>query len=235
MSHYPTIGWYGKLPSAGDFLQRRFPDVIRNSWENWFQVGLHNWQKATERQEVSRPFGEAPVWNFVVPPMLGSQVVQMGCLLPGRDSVGRQYPLCAQQFFSPRNWSGEQLAGAGGWYQRLGSTLLNAVRSGFSAEQLDSALLALPALDDISAEPTSDILQVIGDRPSECTLSWKQAAASFTPQHYTSFWWTNQTDGYPLYTHVHSGNLTGQLFSMLFDPAGGAEPGRNGLYPPMFN
>lgn len=85
MSHYPTIGWYGKLPSAGDFLQRRFPDVIRNSWENWFQVGLHNWQRATERQEVSRPFGEAPVWNFVVPPMLGSQVVQMGCLLPRKN------------------------------------------------------------------------------------------------------------------------------------------------------
>lgn len=109
------------------------------------------------------------------------------------------------------------------------------MQNGFSAEQLDSALLAIPVLDEVSAAPTDEILQVIDDRPSECTLSWKQAAGSFTPQQYTSFWWTNQTDGYPLYTHVHSGNLTGQLFSMLFDPAGGAEPGRNGLYPPMFN
>ena len=34
------------------------------------------------------------------------------------------------------------------------------------------------------------------------------------------------------YTHVHSGNLTGQLFTLLFDPAG-RESG-HGLYPPMF-
>lgn len=235
MSHNPTIGWYGKLPSAGDFLQRRFPDVIRNQWANWFQVGLHNWQSAIERQEVSRPFAEAPVWNFVVPPMLGSQMVQMGCLLPGGDSVGRQYPLCAQRSFNPRHWTKQQLAGAGEWYQQLGTTLLNAVRNGYSAEQLDISLLALPELVGVPGELDADTEQGITSQVSECTLSWKQAADSFTPQHYTSFWWTNQTDGYPLYTHVHSGNFTGQLFSLLFDPAGGAQPGRNGLYPPMFN
>lgn len=235
MSHNPTIGWYGKLPSAGDFLQRRFPETIRNQWENWFQVGLHHWQSATERQEISRPFAEAPVWNFVVPPMLGSQVVQMGCLLPARDSVGRQYPLIAQRFFSPRNWTSQRLAGAGEWYQRLGTMLLTAVRDGLSAEQLDHSLLALPGLDEVDAAPSAELVPDISGQQPECTLSWKQAAGSFTPQHHSSFWWTNQTDGYPLYTQVHSGNFTGQLFSLLFDPAGGAQPGRNGLYPPMFN
>ncbi len=34
--------------------------------------------------------------------MLGSQMIQMGCLLPGRDSVGRQYPVCLQlSLFEP--------------------------------------------------------------------------------------------------------------------------------------
>ncbi|QKJ85678.1 type VI secretion system protein ImpM [Paramixta manurensis] len=235
MSHYPAIGWYGKLPSAGDFLQRRFPDALTKQWTHWFQVGLLNWQKSEEqRAGEARQFSNAPVWNFVVPPMLGGQLVQMGCLLPARDSVGRQYPICALCSFTPAEWNPQQLALAGEWYQQLGRTLLHAVRNGYSVEQLDQALLAIPAPPVPDEEGRSDIFDVIGYGDNVSTLSWKQASDCFDPQQYTSFWWTNQTDGYPLYTHVHSGNFTSQLFSLLFDPAGGARPGRHGLYPPMF-
>ncbi|MFU9137140.1 type VI secretion system-associated protein TagF [Erwinia tasmaniensis] len=235
MSQTPAIGWYGKLPSAGDFLKRRFPDAIWQQWTNWFQVGLLNWQKNEEqRPGGERKFSSAPVWNFVVPPMLGSQLVQMGCLLPACDSVGRQYPVCALLTFSPQSWSPSQLAMAGEWYQQLGRALLHAVRNGYSAEQLDRSLLAIPAPPLPTEEEQSDILDVIGYAERPTTLSWRQVSDCFDPQQYTSFWWTNQTDGYPLYTQVHSGNFTGQLFSMLFDPAAGARPGRHGLYPPMF-
>lgn len=235
MSQTPAIGWYGKLPSAGDFLKRRFPEALWQQWTHWFQVGLLNWQKNEEqRPEGDRQFDAAPVWNFVVPPMLGSQLVQMGCLLPARDNVGRQYPVCALITFSPQSWTQPQLALAGEWYQQVGRTLLHAVRNRFTAEQLDQALLLIPAPALPVSETRSDILDVIGYADQPSTLSWRQASDCFDPQHYTSFWWTNQTDGYPLYTHVHSGNFTGQLFSMLFDPAAGAKPGRHGLYPPMF-
>jgi len=235
MSDSTAIGWYGKLPSAGDFLQRRFPETLINQWTHWFQVGLVNWQRnAEERQASGRLFSHAPVWNFVVPPMLDSQLIQMGCLLPACDSVGRHYPVCAQRTFTTMQWSPQMLSMAGEWYQQLGSALKHAVHHCYSAEQLDQALLAIPAPPDPAAERRSDILDVLGYGDNISTLSWKQVSDCFDPQHYTSFWWSNQTDGFPLYTHVHSGNLTGQLFSMLFDPAGGARPGRHGLYPPMF-
>lgn len=236
MSHSPAIGWYGKLPSAGDFLQRRFPDAVARQWTHWFQVGLLNWQKNEEqRPGETQRFAKAPVWNFVVPPMLGSQLVQMGCLLPARDSVGRQYPVCALFSFTPTEWSNARLVLAGEWDQQLGRTLLHAVNNGYSADKLDDALLAIPSPPLPDASQRSDILDVIGYGENATNLSWKQVAECFDPQRYTSFWWTNQCDGYPLYTHLHSGNFTGQLFSLLFDPAGGARPGRHGLYPPMFD
>ena len=236
MSHSPAIGWYGKLPSAGDFLQRRFPDAVARQWTHWFQVGLLNWQKNEEqRPGETQRFAKAPVWNFVVPPMLGSQLVQMGCLLPACDSVGRQYPVCALFSFTPTEWSNARLVLAGEWYQQLGRTLLHAVNNGYSADKLDDALLAIPSPPLPDASQRSDILDVIGYGENATNLSWKQVAECFDPQRYTSFWWTNQCDGYPLYAHLHSGNFTGQLFSLLFDPAGGARPGRHGLYPPMFD
>ena len=193
-----------------------------------------NWQKEEQRTN-DRQFSNAPIWNFVVPPMLGGQPVQMGCLLPGRDSVGRQYPLCALMAINPLEWSPRHLAKAGDWYEQLGRTMLHAVRNGFSPEQLDQALLSIPPVQLVEPETRSEILDVIGyDGDGESTIGWRQAAECFDPLRQISFWWTNRSDGYPLYTHVHSGNFTGQLFTLLFEPAGGARPGRHGLYPPMF-
>lgn len=194
-----------------------------------------NWQKE-EQRGGERQFSNAPIWNFVVPPMLGGQQVQMGCLLPGRDSVGRQYPLCALMAINPLEWSPRHLAQAGDWYQQLGRTMLHAVRNGYSPEQLDQALLAIPPVQLAEPEARSEILDVIGyEGDGESSIGWQQAAECFDPQRQISFWWTNRSDGYPLYTHVHSGNFTGQLFTLLFEPAGGARPGRHGLYPPMFD
>ncbi|MCB7502948.1 type VI secretion system-associated protein TagF [Enterobacter roggenkampii] len=237
MTNTPAMNrysWYGKLPSAGDFLQRRFPDTLQRQWSHWFQVGLLAWQQE-EQRSGERPFQKAPVWNFVVPPMLGSQMIQMGCLLPERDSVGRQYPVCIQLSFAPSEWSTSLLSQAESWYQQIGRLGLHAVRNSFSASQLDEMLMSIPAPQPVEPQKRSDILDVIGyDEDGQSTLGWPQAAECFDPLRQTSYWWTNRCDGYPLYTHVHSGNFTGQLFTLLFDPAGGARPGRHGLYPPMF-
>lgn len=234
MTSIPALSWYGKLPSAGDFLQRRFPAALQRQWSHWFQNGLLAWRQESARASQRR-FENAPVWNFAVPPMLGSQMVQLGCLLPGRDSVGRQYPICAQIAFSRSAWSPRLLAQAGDWYRRLGSVLRQAVSNHYSAEQLDRALLTLPALSP-GAPSDSEILTVIGyAADGASTLEWPQAGDCFDPERQISYWWTNRCDGYPLYTHVHSGNFTSQLFTLLFDPAGGARPGRHGLYPPMFD
>lgn len=48
MTHYAAPCWYGKVPSAGDFVKRRFPDVLYRQWSSWFQVGLHHWQSSQE-------------------------------------------------------------------------------------------------------------------------------------------------------------------------------------------
>ena len=234
MTHYTIPGWYGKLPGSGDFVKRRFPDVLYQQWSHWFQVGLHH-RHSGEDHTSSRSFLNAPIWNFVVPPMFGSQLIQMGCLAPSCDRVGRHYPLCVVRAFTPTEWSSMQLTSAGDWYRQVGNVLMQVVKNGSAAEQLDQILVTIPqvpVLEDESGQ--SDILAVIGAGKTTSTLNWQRPGESFDPRFQTSFWWTNQCDGFPLYTQIHSGNFTAQLFSLLFDPAGGATPGRNGLYPPMF-
>lgn len=232
MTHSPLVGWYGKLPSAGDFLQRRFPDTLVHQWSQWFLVGLQAWRQEASRRDENQ-FKNAPVWNFILPPMPSGQMVQMGCLIPGHDRVGRQYPLCAQIAFHTHEWTPDTLAQAGEWYQQVGNTLLRAVRCVLSAEQLDQILLAISAptvRGKYSVVPGVDRSGLCGQNP----CIWQLALDCFEPRRTASFWWANREDGGPLYTYVHSGHLTAQLFTLLFDSVDEGRSERQGLYPLMF-
>ncbi|EIC84119.1 type VI secretion system-associated protein TagF [Serratia sp. M24T3] len=230
----PAPGWYGKLPGNGDFLRRRLPDGLINSWSHWFQSGIA-WQKQQPATGVPvTQFAMAPVWNFIIPAALSGQHIQMGCMLPAQDRVGRQYPICAMSLLTLEEWHPLQLRIAGPWYRQLGMTLNEAVNQRCTADQLDQSLLTMPALPKPDTGGLSDIFDVIGYRDIPGTLNWPQVEEYFNPSQYTSFWWTNQSDGSPLFTHVHSGNFTTRLFSLLFQSANARHTGRNGLYPPMF-
>jgi type VI secretion system protein ImpM len=42
--------------------------MLVRQWSQWFQVGLLAWQQEQQRSG-ERQFSNAPVWNFIVPPM----------------------------------------------------------------------------------------------------------------------------------------------------------------------
>lgn len=224
------LQWYGKLPAAGDFVQRRMPPALNTRWSHWFQQGLIDRQHHLPAGDV--PLSSGPVWNFVLPATLGVQKVQLGCLLLSRDRVGRTWPLLAQHSLTVCEWHPEQLDVAGQWFNALGATLLAAVNNATPADQLEQALQALAPL----SRPAQDVRLAeleSGDRP--CRLAWQEVARRFDPLHYTSYWWTNQAGHAPLQTHRHSGNLTARLFTQLFHPTAGKRAGRHGFYPPMFD
>lgn len=40
-SEYSSVaGWYGKIPSLGDFVSRRLPPDFINTWDTWLQQGM---------------------------------------------------------------------------------------------------------------------------------------------------------------------------------------------------
>ncbi|CCG87125.1 type VI secretion system-associated protein TagF [Erwinia piriflorinigrans] len=226
------LGWYGKLPTAGDFLQEGIQEDAIQSWSTWFKTGLLSWDLVHDNHHD--PFCQAPVWNFVLPATLGVQRVQIGCLMPSRDRVGRAWPLLAVKGVPLKEWHPAQLNIAGDWFQELGTILYQAVRERHSVDWLDQAMRGIAALPLPDTE-RSDILDVLGYDHRPCTLAWADVASRFDPAQYTSYWWTNQSDNYPLSTHMHSGILTARLFAQLFHPTAGLRPGHHGFYPPMFD
>lgn len=87
-----AVGWFGKLPAAGDFLCRRLPDEFREPWDRWLSAGMLG-AKAALGDRWDERFLSFPVWRFLWNTAQSSQPVWTGVLLPGVDRVGRLFPL----------------------------------------------------------------------------------------------------------------------------------------------
>lgn len=75
----PQAGFWGKLPGRGDFVGRGLPDAFRSRWDRWATAhlaGREGWPEGGLRLRIASG-GRAAV----------------GLVLPGRDAVGRRFPL----------------------------------------------------------------------------------------------------------------------------------------------
>jgi type VI secretion system protein ImpM len=87
-----SIAWYGKLPSHGDFLQRRAPEPFVTVWDDWLQRCL-----AHSREQLGtdwlQTYLTSPVWRFFLCDGVIGAASFAGVVLPSVDRVGRYFPL----------------------------------------------------------------------------------------------------------------------------------------------
>ena len=87
-----TLGFYGKIPSRGDFVRARLPSGFVAAWDAWTQAAL-----ASSRVQLGDgwldAWLEAPVWRFVMPPGACGADAAIGVVLPSVDRANRHFPL----------------------------------------------------------------------------------------------------------------------------------------------
>jgi len=213
------IGWYGKLPAAGDFLHRRMPRDLQVWWDRWMQNGLASFKRWPDA--LTRHYAVAPVWNFAIPATHGVDAVQLGCIAPSCDRVGRYYPVCVSLQVTASTYRLSMLEGAASWYWQCGIALLHAIRHGVAPEPFDRRLLTAGREGFCTAsDGSNDILSILAlvtsDTAAPQRLGWPELPLCFDPFGSTSYWWTHRADGSPLRTAAHTGGLNTPLFSTLF-------------------
>lgn len=218
MSDDATLpAWYGKIPSAGDFVNRRLPHELALWWERWMQQGV-----STMRQhgagEIERYYTVAPAWNFLIPAGAGAACVQAGCLAPSCDRVGRYYPLIVTQPIAVGDyWSGLP-DDADAFYRQIGIALIETIRFAYSPGRFEQALAQARLLPRGGAGGSATRASEAAPRAE--AAAWPALSQYFDPHGATSFWWTHRIDGSPLRTHAHTGVPDARLFVRLF----GAQP-----------
>ncbi len=172
--HRP-VGYYGKLPSRGDFIGRRFrPDTIR-AWDGWLQAALSGSQALLDPHWRELYF-VAPFWRFLLPPGLCGTSALVGVMMPSIDKVQRCFPLMLGLELAPDE-AEAVAAGGGAWFQQLEDRGLAALEANFDLAALDQSL-ALTAGPGSLATPI--------DGPAR----WFPAASPRTMRPAGSLWWT---------------------------------------------
>jgi type VI secretion system protein ImpM len=88
----PRIGFFGKLPTRGDFVRVGLPRGSVEAWDGWLRMALSGSQSAMG--EVWQPaWMEAPVWRFALPDGMCGPAALLGLWMPSVDRVGRYFPL----------------------------------------------------------------------------------------------------------------------------------------------
>ncbi len=118
MSESFETGWFGKLPTSGDFVTRRVHPSFIEPWDAWLNAML-----AGSRERLGAAWREtflsAPAWRFVLAPGVIGADGWAGLIVPSVDSVGRYFPLtvvsqlpvkgmdAVTTLFRAHNWYGE--------------------------------------------------------------------------------------------------------------------------------
>ncbi|MGF1725735.1 type VI secretion system-associated protein TagF [Photobacterium nomapromontoriensis] len=93
MSNDPVaarLGYFGKVPVRGDFIQDHLPLDFLDAWNEWLQAVL-----AVSREQLGEQWLEcyltSPVWHFALSPGVCGEKGMIGTLMPSIDNVGRHY------------------------------------------------------------------------------------------------------------------------------------------------
>ncbi|HEX7686978.1 MAG TPA: type VI secretion system-associated protein TagF, partial [Burkholderiaceae bacterium] len=87
-----TCGFYGKLPSEGDFVSRRLPWEFTSAWDDWLQQGMQASRGALGERWLEL-YLSAPVWRFQLAPGVCGPLAWRGLFFASVDRVGRYFPL----------------------------------------------------------------------------------------------------------------------------------------------
>jgi type VI secretion system protein ImpM len=92
MSSALEVGFYGKLPSHGDFLRRRVSDAFIGVWDGWLQECLTA-SRLSLGDRWLNVYLTSPVWRFACAPGVCGASPAIGVMAPSVDRVGRYFPL----------------------------------------------------------------------------------------------------------------------------------------------
>ena len=78
------IGFFGKIPSHGDFVRRAFSTELRRRWDAWLQAGLTQ-SRETLGDDWLDSYLSSPMWRFCLSAGLCGESQPRGPLLSSDD------------------------------------------------------------------------------------------------------------------------------------------------------
>jgi type VI secretion system protein ImpM len=180
-----TAGFYGKIPSHGDFLSRRLPRQFIEPWDQWLQGGL-----AASREQLGQSwldiFLVSPIWQFALSPGLCGNDAWAGVMMPSVDKVGRYFPLMLAtqvndyqltKLFDPNC----------GWFAALSQLALSSLDYEFDLQSFDEQLERLSLGDFLSLDNSQSTMPMTQSSSQRLACLFQLESNKDTQQAFDSF------------------------------------------------
>ena len=160
------VGFYGKLPCRGDFLQRRAPQDFVDTWDAWLQESLHALRTRLEDRWLDI-YLTGPVWRFALSAGVCGAGPYIGILVPSVDRVGRYFPLTVVARLAPEDCVLAVACASRAWFEDAEQLVLDALDAqALDFDTFDEQIALLrERLDTESATESAQALQVLGNAP----------------------------------------------------------------------
>ncbi len=158
-------GWYGKIPSLGDFVSRRLPTNFINTWDTWLQHSMTTSRAQLEERWLNT-YLTGPIWRFILMPDICGNEIWAGILMPSVDKVGRYFPLTIAIPMAPHPDMFLAAYSAQKWYAALEQHALASLNINTLPDDLDRCLAKTPF-----PEPLTDTQPT----PAQEFATWWQA------------------------------------------------------------
>lgn len=156
-----SAGFFGKVPTVGDFVSRRVPVEIQRQWDNWLQRGLSVSQNQLGPDWLDF-FLTSPVWHFSCSPGVLGDNHWSGVMIPSVDRVGRYFPLTMLAEWPASPALARQIPSAE-WFAQATAIVLTALMDPFDMDVFD---LALQGMSLVVPEPFENPVSIPQERYS---------------------------------------------------------------------
>jgi len=141
-----ALGFYGKLPSMGDFVSRRLPKDFISFWDEWLQNSMATSRDALG-EEWLQSYLTSPIWRFALSPGLAGKDAWLGIVMPSVDRVGRYFPLTIAYRVNIDIPLVQLFSDACHWFEELETVALAALDNDLTVEAFDQMVKNIEVYD----------------------------------------------------------------------------------------
>ena len=156
------IGFHGKLPAYGDFIQKRLPQDFINIWHEWLQAGM---LAAREREPENwlSYYLNCPTWCFVLSAGVCGEQAVAGVTIPSVDRVGRYFNFTLACMLPPDAEPTAFAAHNPPWFTALRDLALSALDEEMEQAEIEASI-STQALELDYQSPTGLRFEKVADQ-----------------------------------------------------------------------
>jgi type VI secretion system ImpM family protein len=170
------VGWYGKVPCQGDFLNKHVDVQFTHPWDHWLQKSITA-LRAKFNGHADEVLLTFPIWRFFIRAGTFDQYHWVGVFTPSADRVNRIFPFTVVTRLEPNAIDTLSLSSLQSWLNAAQTAVENLI----SKDDLAAFEQSIDSLPSLSSNQFTSFEDQFG------TLGFSQKVNS---ANFSSLWWT---------------------------------------------